>query len=81
MADEEYEGGPDHLAEKMAELRSKARAMFLVSHGLGTIKDLCDEAIWIDKGVKRAQGKPDDVVEQYLDFMQARSSAATMEDF
>lgn len=85
MIDEALSTGDAHFkekaAEKMAELRSKARAMFLVSHGLGTIKELCDEAIWIDKGVMKRQGKPDDVVDEYLDFMKARRSSATMDDF
>ncbi|QDP98505.1 ABC transporter ATP-binding protein [Microlunatus elymi] len=84
MIDEALSTGDAHFREKasakMAELRSKARAMFLVSHGLGSIKELCDEAIWIDKGHLKKAGKPDEVVEAYLDFMQAKRSATTLED-
>ena len=85
MIDEALSTGDAHFkekaSEKMAELRSKARAMFLVSHGLGTIKELCDKAIWIDKGVMQREGDPEEVVDEYLDFMKARKSAATMDDF
>ncbi|SDS73801.1 ABC-type polysaccharide/polyol phosphate transport system, ATPase component [Microlunatus soli] len=85
MIDEALSTGDAHFKEKasakMAELRSRARAMFLVSHGLGSIKDLCDEAIWIDKGRLMERGEPNEVVDQYLKHMKARRSSATMEDF
>ena len=42
--------------DKMAELRSSARAMFLVSHGLNSIKEMCTEAIWLDKGTLMMRG-------------------------
>ena len=53
MIDEALSTGDAHFREKatakMAELRESARAMFLVSHGLGSIKEMCSEAIWLDR--------------------------------
>src|SRR3954465_694988 len=37
-------------ARKMQELCAEDRTVVLVSHALGTIKDLCDQAIWLDRG-------------------------------
>ncbi len=84
MIDEALSTGDAHFREKagakMAELRSRARAMFLVSHGLGSIKELCDEAIWIDKGRLMQRGEPEEVVEAYLKHMNTRRSATALED-
>ena len=53
-------------AEKIDDLRSEGRTVVIVSHGLGSIQSLCDRAIWIDRGHLRAEGKPGDVIEQYV---------------
>ena len=34
----------------MDELREQAGCVFLVSHSLDTIKDMCTRVIWLDKG-------------------------------
>lgn len=53
-------------AEKIDDLRGEGRTVVIVSHGLGSIQSLCDRAIWIDRGHLRAEGKPGDVIEQYV---------------
>ena len=45
-------------ADKMRELCEQARTILLVSHALGTVRDLCDEAIWMDHGVLRMRDEP-----------------------
>ena len=37
---------------------SSARAMFLVSHGLNSIKEMCTDAMWLDKGKLMMDGDP-----------------------
>jgi teichoic acid transport system ATP-binding protein len=54
--------------------------MFLVSHGLGSIKEMCNEAIWLNKGQLMMRGTPEDVVEAYMDFIKVKQSATTDED-
>ena len=65
----------------MNELVSKARTMLLVSHALGTIKDMCDEAIWLHKGRLIRRGEPDEIIDAYTKFLQVGEDAITLEDF
>ena len=67
-------------AEKMQELRDNARAMFLVSHSMGSIRELCNSAIWLHKGRLMAEGAPDDVIAEYNTFLKVGESAVTLED-
>jgi ABC-type polysaccharide/polyol phosphate transport system ATPase subunit len=67
-------------AEKMDELRHSARAMFLVSHSLSSIIELCNDCIWLHKGKLMMRGKPDEVVAAYQEFVNVGSSAVILED-
>jgi ABC-type polysaccharide/polyol phosphate transport system ATPase subunit len=67
-------------AAKMAELRSNARAMFLVSHSLSSIKELCNDAIWLHKGRLMMRGTPEDVCTAYTTFMDVGEEAYVLED-
>ena len=84
MIDEALSTGDAHFREKanakMAELRESARAMFLVSHGLGSIKEMCNEAIWLDRGKLMMRGEPDEVVKAYMKFVKVKKSESTTED-
>ena len=84
MIDEALSTGDAHFREKanakMAELRSSARAMFLVSHGLGSIKEMCNEVIWLDHGKLMMRGEPEEVVDAYMTFLKVKKSATTTED-
>ena len=69
--------------EKMRELCGEDRTVLLVSHALGTIEKLCDEAIWLDKGRIQMWDEPTAVVEAYTDFLGVRDEEpdpVTMED-
>lgn len=55
---------------KMKELISDdKRTVIIVSHSLGTIKELCDEVLWLNDGKIIEIGKPDDVIPKYEAFM------------
>ena len=55
---------------KMKELISdEHRTVVIVSHSLGTIKDLCDEVLWLNDGKVVEIGKPEDVIPKYEKFM------------
>ncbi len=43
---------------KMRELCGENRTIMLVSHALGSIKELCDQAIWIAQGRAAHVGRP-----------------------
>lgn len=51
---------------RIADLRRKGVTIVLVTHDLGAVQNLCEEAIWFDKSEMRAAGKPTDVVMSYL---------------
>jgi teichoic acid transport system ATP-binding protein len=66
--------------DKMRELCQQARTIVLVSHSMGSIKDLCDEAVWMHKGELRRWGETDEVVDAYTAFLDVGDDALTMED-
>ena len=84
MVDEALSAGDAHFRTKanakMAELREGARAMFLVSHGLGSIKEMCSEVIWLDHGKLMMRGDPKETVREYMKFVKVKKSASTEED-
>jgi len=67
-------------ARKMRELCSEDRTVVLVSHALGTIQELADHAIWMDKGEMRMWDDPDTVVNAYTEFLEVGQDAVEMED-
>jgi ABC-type polysaccharide/polyol phosphate transport system ATPase subunit len=67
--------------EKMHELMKTARTLVLVSHGLNSILDLCNDAIWLEKGQIKMQSDPKSVVDAYSEFVKVgKSTPAMLED-
>ena len=55
---------------KMKELISDThRTVLIVSHSLETIKNLCDEVLWLNDGEVIDIGKPADIIPKYVEFM------------
>jgi ABC-2 type transport system ATP-binding protein len=52
--------------DKIAELNSDGRTIVIVSHGMNRLREMCDTAIWLDRGALREQGNPIDVIDAYL---------------
>jgi ABC-type polysaccharide/polyol phosphate transport system ATPase subunit len=65
---------------KMRQLCSEDRTILLVSHALGSIKELCDQAIWMHKGELRMWDEPEAVIDAYTEFLEVGEDALTMED-
>ena len=84
IIDEALSTGDAKFKEKslnrIKELRSADRALILVSHALGTIEDICNEVVWLNKGTLMMRGKPSEVIAAYRDFVDARKSASSDED-
>jgi ABC-type polysaccharide/polyol phosphate transport system ATPase subunit len=85
IIDEALSAGDAHFKEKaqqkMNELVGKARTMLVVSHALGTIKELCDEAIWLHQGRLIRRGEPGEIIEAYTKYLHVGDSALVLEDF
>ena len=65
---------------KMRQLCGEDRTILIVSHALGSIKELCDAAIWMHKGELRMWDEPEPVVDAYTEFLEVGEEAFTMED-
>jgi lipopolysaccharide transport system ATP-binding protein len=70
LLDEVLSVGDHAFHEKSATairgLMDSDRTVVLISHDMQTIRDLCDRAVWIDRGVTRASGTVEEVAAQYL---------------
>lgn len=51
---------------KMEKMINEGATLLFVSHSINQVRELCKNAIWIDKGIIRASGKTDDVVPLYM---------------
>ncbi|WP_269046055.1 ABC transporter ATP-binding protein [Paenarthrobacter sp. Z7-10] len=58
----------DRSRQRMDELRSQAGCVFLVSHSLSTITEMCTRVLWLDKGDLIMDGVARDAVGAYRDF-------------
>jgi len=50
---------------RIRELRDEAGTVFLVSHGLGVIRETCNRAIWLDAGKIKMDGDVTTVLDAY----------------
>lgn len=58
---------------KMKELISDdKRTVLIVSHNLDTIKNLCDEVLWLNEGKVMELGKTEKVLKEYAKFMDSK---------
>jgi ABC-type polysaccharide/polyol phosphate transport system ATPase subunit len=51
--------------DKFAEFKRRGKTVLLVTHMLDLVTRFCDEALWLDHGVTRAQGDPKRVIDAY----------------
>ncbi len=70
LIDEILAVGDQHFQDKcftkLEELSKSNKTIVIVSHSLGSIKKLCDRAIWLRNGEIAKDGKCDEVVDSYL---------------
>ena len=55
----------DKCLKKMAELKEQGKTMVFVSHSEGSVRFLCDRAVWLSEGKIRMDGKTDEVFAVY----------------
>ncbi len=56
----------DKCINKMKELKNEGKTMVFVTHSMNTVKEFCTRAVWLDKGIVRMDGEPNEVIEEYL---------------
>lgn len=84
LLDEALSAGDAAFKEKsfnrMRELCAEARTILIVSHAISSINELCNYAIWMHKGKMLAAGKPVEITEQYLKFLNVGTLPSNYED-
>ena len=71
VGDEEFQ---KKSFNKMKELISdENRTVVIVSHGLGSIEELCDRVLWLHQGEIKADGEPKEVIQDYKRFIDSGS--------
>lgn len=61
----------DKCFDKLKEFKDdKNKTIVIVSHSLDSVKMLCNRAIWIYDGKVRMDGKPEEVIKNYLEICQ-----------
>ena len=66
LVDEVLAVGDQQCIAKMKELKEQGKTMVFVTHSLGTVKDFCNRAIWLNQGEIQMDGEPDPVIDAYL---------------
>lgn len=72
--------------EKFRSFRDEGRTVVIVSHAMGTMRDMCDQAVWLSHGEVVEYGPTGDLVDDYLadtvmDRIHDPASAAPGEHF
>ena len=70
LIDEILSVGDQHFQEKcfrkMNELKNEGKTMVFVTHSMQSVKDLCTRAVWLHEGHIKMDGKPEEVIEEYI---------------
>jgi len=68
-------------SQRIDEFRKTGVTILFVSHDLEAVKQVCDEAIWLDQGKVRGFGPVEEVVTAYLTEVQQVTASAAPDDF
>lgn len=74
VGDEEFQ---KKCREKFATFRDEGGTIVVVSHGLEVMRDICDNAVWLEHGKMLASGRSGDVVDLYLGKVRAERMRRT----
>ncbi len=65
-------GFQEKCFNRLRRLKSEGITIVIVSHSLAQIEQICDRSIWLDSGVIRENGDPEEVHRHYLEYMKQR---------
>ncbi len=54
---------------KFRDFKNAGKTVILVSHSMGTVQELCDQAAWLEKGELRVAGAAESTIKAYLDSL------------
>jgi lipopolysaccharide transport system ATP-binding protein len=58
--------------ERIYRFRRMGKTIVFVSHALEVVRTLCDQVVWLDRGVARAVGPSSEVIDAYLEDVNRR---------
>ncbi|HXK11916.1 MAG TPA: ABC transporter ATP-binding protein [Vicinamibacteria bacterium] len=61
--------------DKIAEFRRRGKTILFVTHSLGLVEKMCDDALWLRHGRAALRGDPKRVVDAYLTYVAAGEEA------
>lgn len=78
LIDEVLSVGDLHFKEKSGKkmqeiIKDESKTVILVSHSMSTIKNLCDEVLWLNDGVIQEKGDAETVISHYEEYMKSLS--------
>lgn len=53
---------------RITDLQKKAKVVVLVTHSLHQVRKVCSRAVWLEQGRLMADGSPQEVLDQYVEF-------------
>ncbi|MEJ2619061.1 MAG: ABC transporter ATP-binding protein [Candidatus Thiodiazotropha sp.] len=63
--------------DRMMGFREQGKSLIFCSHSIYQVRELCDQALWLDKGKLRLFGPVEEVVDAYQDHVRAQNSTST----
>jgi lipopolysaccharide transport system ATP-binding protein len=61
---------------KIQEFKARGKTICLVSHDLGAVERLCDEAVWLDQGRLMGHGGTRQIIDRYLHHVAGEEARA-----
>ena len=55
---------------RMNEMRKEGTTLLYVSHSIESVKEVCDHALWLDKGTVKMSGDVETVAEAYMEAVE-----------
>ena len=72
VGDEEFQR---KCLERVADLRAAGKTIVVVTHALSTVRNMCDQAIWLEQGEVKYTGTGHEVADEYLGTVQVEIQA------
>ncbi|MEP6957104.1 MAG: ABC transporter ATP-binding protein [Nitrospirota bacterium] len=66
---------------RIMEICARGKIVIIVSHGMQSIKDICNRCLWMENGHVVMDGSPEAVTKAYIDSVRTADEAKLMEKF
>ena len=67
VGDQEFQ---EKCFKKFEDLKAEGRTTILVSHSMGSVRSMCDQVAWLNKGTLMAVGETSATIKKYTDSLE-----------